>query len=64
MCFIFIFYFKLTTSQEYVWNIRETTPKGTTLNELVTHGINRAKYACDCMDILLNELKAHCSNNK
>ncbi|XP_025412493.1 28S ribosomal protein S29, mitochondrial [Sipha flava] len=54
----------LTTSQDYVWSIRETTPKGTILNELITHGINRAKYACDCMDILLNELKAHCSNNK
>ncbi|XP_025193340.1 28S ribosomal protein S29, mitochondrial [Melanaphis sacchari] len=54
----------LTTSQDYVWSQRETTPKGTTLNELITHGINRAKYACDCMDILLNELKAHCSNNK
>jgi small subunit ribosomal protein S29 len=54
----------LTTSQDYVWSIRETTPKETLLTELLTHGINRAKYACDCMDILLNELKSHCSNNK
>lgn len=54
----------LTTTQDYVWSIRETTSKGTTLNELITHGINRAKYACDCMDILLQELKTYCSNNK
>lgn len=54
----------LTTSQDYVWSIRENTPKGTSLDEFITHGINRAKYACDCMDILLNELKSHCSNNK
>ncbi|XP_050549054.1 28S ribosomal protein S29, mitochondrial [Daktulosphaira vitifoliae] len=54
----------LTTSKEYTWSIRETTPPGSTLKDLITHGINRAKYACDIMDILLNELKMHCTNNK
>lgn len=24
---------------------------------LVTHGINRVKYACDCIDGLVDELK-------
>lgn len=47
-----------------MWSIRETTPEGSTLKDLITHGINRAKYACDVMDILLNELKIHCTNNK
>ncbi|KAK7604700.1 hypothetical protein V9T40_005886 [Parthenolecanium corni] len=48
---------KLKTSKEYVWNLRETTPAGAPLMTLVNHGINRTKYACDCIDVLVDELK-------
>lgn len=50
---------ELRTLNEYVWSKRETTPAGTTLLELVDHGINRAKYASEVIKVLLDEIKQH-----
>lgn len=51
----------LTVSRDYVWSKRETTPAGAHLLELVEHGINRAKFACDAIAALLHELKQQSS---
>uniref|UniRef100_A0A182K2S1 Small ribosomal subunit protein mS29 n=1 Tax=Anopheles christyi TaxID=43041 RepID=A0A182K2S1_9DIPT len=51
----------LTVSREYVWTKREITPAGASLMELVEHGINRAKFSCDTIAALLQELKQHSS---
>lgn len=53
----YVILYQLKTSKEYVWNLRETTPAGAPLMTLVNHGINRTKYACDCIDVLVDELK-------
>lgn len=47
----------LVTSQEHVWNKRESTPKGSHLTTLIDYGINRVKYASNCVVILSNEIK-------
>ncbi|KAL4713943.1 hypothetical protein ACJJTC_015597 [Scirpophaga incertulas] len=53
----------LVTSKEYVWSKREKTEMGKPLLELVEHGINRVKYSCDVIDVLMSEIKI-LSNNK
>ncbi|XP_065207662.1 small ribosomal subunit protein mS29 [Planococcus citri] len=55
---------ELTTSKTHEWNIRESTPAGSPIMDIVAHGINRVKYACDCFDILIDELKVSATNNK
>lgn len=54
----------LKTSQEYVWSKRESTPAGSTLMELVEHGIARIKFASETITALLAEIKQHACNNK
>lgn len=49
----------LKVSKDYVWSIRETTPAGSTLLELIEHGIARVKFASDTVEALLHELKQH-----
>ncbi|CAH0694843.1 unnamed protein product [Spodoptera exigua] len=53
----------LKVSKEYVWSKREKTEAGSPLHMLVEHGINRVKYACDVIDVLIDEIKLM-SNNK
>lgn len=47
----------LKVSKDYQWSKREVTPKDSSLLELIDHGINRVKYACDCVVILAEEIK-------
>ncbi|RZF34546.1 hypothetical protein LSTR_LSTR013260 [Laodelphax striatellus] len=54
----------LRTSKEYVWSPRETTPADSPLIELIQHGIGRVKYACDVVDVLIDELKLNSTNNR
>ncbi|KAL1140536.1 hypothetical protein AAG570_000466, partial [Ranatra chinensis] len=54
----------LSISENYVWNQRENTPSGSPLAALVSHGINRVKYAADCVRAIVNELKTSARNNK
>ncbi|XP_073835412.1 mitochondrial ribosomal protein S29 [Musca autumnalis] len=49
----------LKTSKEYVWSKRESTPAGSSLSELVEHGIQRIKFASETIAALLNEIKQH-----
>ncbi|XP_055585237.1 28S ribosomal protein S29, mitochondrial [Uranotaenia lowii] len=54
----------LKTSREYVWSKREVTQAGAPLMELVEHGINRAKFSCDTVAVLLRELKEQSTQGK
>lgn len=47
----------LVISQDYNWSKREATHKGAHLLELIDHGINRVKYASDCVVVLADEIK-------
>lgn len=48
---------EFVTSQTYQWSKREATEKGASLVELIDHGINRIKYACDTITALAEEIK-------
>nr|SVE75113.1 EOG090X05V1 [Daphnia dolichocephala] len=48
---------KLKTTETYTWSKREVTAEGSPLSELIDLGLNRAKYATDCVVALLDELK-------
>ncbi|KAH8402367.1 hypothetical protein KR009_011575 [Drosophila setifemur] len=48
---------QLKTSKEYVWSKRESTPAGSTILELVEHGIARIKYASETTTALISEIK-------
>lgn len=54
----------LRLSKDYVWSKRETTLTGAPLMELIEHGINRAKYSCDVIAALLQELKQQSTQGK
>lgn len=54
----------LKCSKEYTWSQREVTPAGSTLLELVEHGINRVKFASDTIAVLVEELKAQSTEGK
>ncbi|XP_055383177.1 28S ribosomal protein S29, mitochondrial [Condylostylus longicornis] len=54
----------LKTSKDYVWSKRETTPAGSTLLQLVEHGINRIKFSTGTIEALISELKQQATDNK
>lgn len=54
----------LKTTKDYVWSKRESTPAGSTLSELVEHGIARIKFASETVAALLSEIKQHASNGQ
>ncbi|XP_055842839.1 28S ribosomal protein S29, mitochondrial [Episyrphus balteatus] len=54
----------LKTTKDYVWSKRETTPAGSTLLELIEHGIARIKFASDTIAALISELKQHATGGK
>lgn len=54
----------LKCSKEYVWSQREVTPAGSTLLELIEHGINRVKFATDTITVLIEELKHQSTEGK
>nr|SVE70412.1 EOG090X05V1 [Daphnia similis]SVE71036.1 EOG090X05V1 [Daphnia similis]SVE72299.1 EOG090X05V1 [Daphnia similis] len=48
---------ELKTTENYAWSKREMTAAGSPLSELIDLGMNRAKYATNCVTALLGELK-------
>jgi small subunit ribosomal protein S29 len=50
---------QLTTTKEYVWTKRETTPAGAPLTQLADLGIQRVKFSNDIFYALCEELKNH-----
>lgn len=54
----------LKCSQDYEWSQREKTAAGSTLIELIEHGINRVKFASDTITVLFDELKQQSTDGK
>ncbi|XP_064474854.1 small ribosomal subunit protein mS29-like [Ornithodoros turicata] len=50
---------ELTTSKKYQWSEREETAAGEPLVNVIQHGVERIKHACDCVGALLQELKQY-----
>lgn len=48
---------KLTISKTYTWSKREATEEGSPLSSVYDHGINRVKFASDCVAVILKEIK-------
>nr|CAD7268270.1 unnamed protein product [Timema shepardi] len=55
---------RLRISKDYIWSKRETTKEGSSILELVEHGINRVKYSSDCIIALLKEIKTHSTHGR
>eukprot|EP00095_Tigriopus_kingsejongensis_P004265 maker-scaffold1103_size62544-snap-gene-0.14 protein:Tk04265 transcript:maker-scaffold1103_size62544-snap-gene-0.14-mRNA-1 annotation:"mitochondrial 28s ribosomal protein s29" len=47
----------LTTRKTYKWSPRESTEQGSPLMEVALKGVERPKFATDCMNILMKEMK-------
>lgn len=47
----------LKTHQKYIWSKREETPENSPLLDIVELGIKRARYANDCIGVIVKELK-------
>ncbi|KAK7084809.1 28S ribosomal protein S29, mitochondrial, partial [Halocaridina rubra] len=48
---------QLTTGETYTWSRREATEAGSSIMDLVEHGINRSRYSTDAVAALTKELK-------
>uniref|UniRef100_T1JN10 Small ribosomal subunit protein mS29 n=1 Tax=Strigamia maritima TaxID=126957 RepID=T1JN10_STRMM len=55
---------QLTTTNDYTWTQREVTEKGKPLMDIVDQGINRVKFASDCVAVLLKEIKILASDGR
>lgn len=63
-CLILSFWFQLRVTETHVWTQRETTEKGAPLKELIAFGINRVKFSCQVIDVLLKDLKFYSCNKR
>lgn len=61
---ILSFLFQLRVTETHVWTQRETTEKGAPLKELIAFGINRVKFSCQVIDVLLKDLKFYSCNKR
>uniref|UniRef100_A0A2K5K4E3 Small ribosomal subunit protein mS29 n=1 Tax=Colobus angolensis palliatus TaxID=336983 RepID=A0A2K5K4E3_COLAP len=52
---------QIKVQEQYVWNKRESTEKGSPLGEVVEQGITRVRNATDAVGIVLKELKRQSS---
>ncbi|CAN8005531.1 unnamed protein product, partial [Ixodes hexagonus] len=54
----------LTTTETYKWSEREVTEKGEPLTNIIDHGVERIKHACDCLGALLREIKQYTNSGR
>lgn len=47
----------LQTTKEYIWTVKEKSEAGIPISELIDFGINRQKFASDCVGAILRELR-------
>lgn len=47
----------LQTTKEYVWTVKEKTEAGIPISEIIEFGINRQKFASDCVGAVLREVR-------
>lgn len=52
----------LKTHQTYEWSEREKSEAGSPLSDVINTGIERPKFAGDCVGVLLKELRLHCQD--
>nr|XP_027219166.1 28S ribosomal protein S29, mitochondrial-like [Penaeus vannamei] len=55
---------QLETSMTYTWTRRESTEAGSPLMALVEQGVNRARYASDCIMALTTEIKKYATDGR
>lgn len=60
----FLFFLQLETSMTYTWTRRESTEAGSPLMALVEQGVNRARYASDCIMALTTEIKKYATDGR
>jgi len=53
---------KLVTHREYVWSVREKTPAGAPLSDVLNVGIERLPFSADALNVVIRELKLNCNN--
>jgi len=52
---------KLLTHREYVWSVREKTPAGAPLSEVLDIGCERLPFSADALNVIIRELKLNCN---
>lgn len=52
------------THREYVWSVREKTPAGSPLMDIVDVGCERLPFSADALNVLLRELAINCSEGR
>jgi len=52
---------ELVTHREYTWSVREKTPAGAPLAEVIDIGIERLTFAADALNVVIRELKLNCN---
>lgn len=55
---------EIRLSQNYVWTKREVAEIGSPLGELVDFGLNRMKFASDCVGAILKEVRIQAAKHK
>ncbi|XP_064609024.1 small ribosomal subunit protein mS29-like [Liolophura sinensis] len=55
---------QLKTTGTYTWSKREVTEGGSSLMDVVDHGLNRGKHASDCVGVILKEVKTQASDKR
>jgi len=53
---------ELVTHREYTWSVREKTPAGVPLAEVIEVGIERLPFAADALNVVIRELKLNCND--
>jgi len=53
----------LVTHRDYTWSVREQTPAGSPLTDVIDVGCERLPFAADALNVLIRELKLNCIAN-
>jgi len=54
----------IITHKEYVWSVRDKTPAGAPLSEVIDLGIERLTFAADALNVVIRELKLNCNEDR
>ena len=54
---------ELVTHREYIWSVREKTPAGAPLADVIDIGIERLTFAADALNVVIRELKLNCNDD-
>merc|ERR1712154_172663 len=55
---------EIKLSRRYVWTKREAAEEGSSLNEIIEFGLNRMKFASDCVGAILREVRNQAAMHK